>query len=55
VRAALFLADFVSVKLDAPLQEQWQRINRPVAESDFSSILLGLARFREEYDGHLSI
>jgi wyosine [tRNA(Phe)-imidazoG37] synthetase (radical SAM superfamily) len=55
VRHALSLADVVAAKLDALSSEQLQRVNRPVAGIDWSSIWTGLEQFRFEYKGHLAI
>lgn len=55
VRAALSLADEVSVKLDAVDTPQLQGINRPLAKIDWSPIWGHLTQFRQQYGGRLSI
>ncbi|KAF3884187.1 MULTISPECIES: radical SAM protein [Nostocales] len=55
VRSALTLADTVAAKLDAILLEQLQRVNRHVEGVDLSSILAGLEKFHQEYQGSLTI
>ena len=55
VRAALSLADIVSLKLDAVSPEQLRRVNRPVAEIKWADIWAGLEQFRAEFTGKLSI
>jgi len=55
VRAALALTDRVAVKLDAVSAEQLRRVNRPVAEVNFSDIWQGIQLFRADYPGKLAI
>lgn len=53
VREALCEADRVSVKLDAPDEETFQRVNRPVPGITLERIIEETVRFRKEFDGHL--
>jgi wyosine [tRNA(Phe)-imidazoG37] synthetase (radical SAM superfamily) len=55
VRAALAIADFVVVKVDAIGDERLRRINRPLAGITVSKQWLGLQQFRQQYGGKLSI
>lgn len=55
VRAALNQADRVSLKLDAPNPDLLRRINRPVSDLSWESILDGLQRFRRDYRGIVDI
>ena len=55
VRRDLNLADKVFCKLDAPDQESFERINKPVAGIDLESIVEGIKLFRSEYEGFLAI
>jgi wyosine [tRNA(Phe)-imidazoG37] synthetase (radical SAM superfamily) len=55
VRKELALADLVSVKLDGISPEKLQRINRPVADLNWSNIWEGIKQFRFEYQGFFSI
>lgn len=53
VREALCKADRVSVKLDAPDEKTFQRVNRPVAGISLEQIIENTIRFRKEFRGHL--
>ena len=53
MREELALADAVLPSLDAGTQEMYQRVNRPMAELPFESLLEGLITFRKEYQGKL--
>ncbi len=53
LREELVLADAVLPSLDAGSQEMYQRVNRPVAELPFESLLEGLIAFRKGYQGKL--
>lgn len=55
VRENLAQADTVVAKIDAPNQEIFHRINRPASGFYFNDILQGIARFRSEFHGKLSI
>jgi wyosine [tRNA(Phe)-imidazoG37] synthetase (radical SAM superfamily) len=55
VRQALARADVVAAKLDAPNEELFRRINRPVAGYSLDEILQGIRRFRSEYKGKLAL
>ena len=55
MREELALADAVLPSLDAGTQEMYQRVNRPMAELPFESLLEGLITFRKEYQGKLWI
>ena len=54
VRDDLIRADWVSVKVDAADAETWRRMNRPHRRLDFHTVLNGLVRFAEAYDGVLT-
>ncbi len=51
VREDLSHADLVSLKLDAPNQEIFEKVNKPADGITFKKVLEGLKKFREEYDG----
>jgi wyosine [tRNA(Phe)-imidazoG37] synthetase (radical SAM superfamily) len=55
VRAELCLADVVVAKLDAPDEDLFRAINRPVSGIGFESVLEGLRQFRADYRGRLAI
>ena len=55
VRQELAQADVVVAKIDAPNQELFCRINRPVSGFYLNDILQGIARFRSEFNGRLAI
>ncbi|MCX6327546.1 MAG: radical SAM protein [Bacteroidia bacterium] len=53
VREDLFLADWVSIKIDAGDNKTWQVINRPCPDLDFEGILTGIGIFSKEFGGIL--
>jgi wyosine [tRNA(Phe)-imidazoG37] synthetase (radical SAM superfamily) len=53
VREDLFLADWVSIKIDAGDNKAWQVINRPYHDLNFDSILNGIEIFSREFKGIL--
>jgi wyosine [tRNA(Phe)-imidazoG37] synthetase (radical SAM superfamily) len=53
VREDLYLADWVSLKMDAGDIITWYLINRPVAGLDFQNTLTNIKLFRNEYKGKL--
>ena len=53
VRDSLSLADWVSVKVDAADEENWKKLNRPVAGLTFKAYLSGLHSFADEFTGIL--
>ncbi|MBI3127821.1 MAG: radical SAM protein [Candidatus Tectomicrobia bacterium] len=53
VRRDLMEADRVSVKLDAPDEETFRKINRPAPGVTLAGVVEGALRFRAEYRGHL--
>ena len=53
VREALCRADRVSVKLDAPDEAMFQRVNRPVPGVTLAGIVEATIAFRREFGGHL--
>jgi len=53
VRAALMLADWVSLKLDSVAEPGWRRINRPHKGLGLEAILEGMQEFRKRYQGTL--
>lgn len=55
VRAALTLADKVSIKLDAISPDLWRRINRPRPELSLPDIWAGIQQFRTEFNGEMGI
>lgn len=55
VRRALRAADRVIPSLDVPDEALFEAVNRPHAALTFDSLVDGLVRFREEYDGVLAL
>jgi wyosine [tRNA(Phe)-imidazoG37] synthetase (radical SAM superfamily) len=55
VRRELKEADFVILKLDAPDEKLFKKVNRPGKGVAFSKILSGLKTFRKEYKGKLAL
>ena len=55
VRRELSKADVVVAKLDAPNEELFSVINRPVSGLHFRNIVEGLKYFRDEYKGKLAL
>ncbi len=55
VRRELSLADVVVAKVDAPNEELFRKINRPVGTQALAEILKALQLFREEYRGKLAL
>jgi len=53
VRARLFAADLVSLKVDAVREETWRRLNRPYRELSLPLILEGMLAFAKTYPGEL--
>ncbi len=53
VRADLSLADWISLKIDAGDSNTWMKINRPVSNLDFDTILNNIYVFAREYKGIL--
>ena len=53
VQEALMLADWVSLKVDAVIDTDWPRINRPHRQLSLSSILTGILTFRNNFRGEL--
>ncbi len=54
VRNDLLKADWVSLKVDAVTEEMWHRVDRPHGSLKLESILNGINRFKEEYNGTLT-
>lgn len=54
VRAALALADRVSLKVDAVREDVWRKVNRPHRRLDLTAILDGMTAFAAEYRGVLT-
>ena len=54
VQEDLFLADYVSVKIDTVNEATWQTINRPHLRLRFQTILDGIERFSKSYQGILT-
>ncbi|MCO4794734.1 MAG: radical SAM protein [Bacteriovoracaceae bacterium] len=55
VRETLKSLDKVTVKLDGPNDELMRKMNRPAEGVTFDSIVEGILKFREEYQGELEI
>lgn len=55
VRRELSLADVVVAKIDAPAEELFSKINRPIGSQTLAVILKALQLFREEYHGKLAL
>jgi len=55
VRRELALADVVVAKVDAPTEELFRKINRPIRSQTLAEILKALRLFREEYHGKLAL
>jgi wyosine [tRNA(Phe)-imidazoG37] synthetase (radical SAM superfamily) len=53
VRAELKQTDWVSLKVDAPREEVWRRLNRPYGTLPLSAILEGASEFAAAFDGKL--
>jgi len=53
VREDLFLADWVSIKIDAGDNKTWRVINRPYHDLNFDSILNGIEIFSRDFKGIL--
>ncbi len=53
VREALYLADAVSVKVDAVTKSVWKLVNRPHPALDLDKILEGLLKFSSTFSGRL--
>lgn len=51
VRRDLAKADIVVPSLDAARKSSFQKINRPIANTDLQAVIGGLAKFREEFHG----
>jgi len=54
VRAALALADWVSIKVDGVREEEWRRINRPHRDLRLPDVLDGMRAFAGEFAGELA-
>jgi wyosine [tRNA(Phe)-imidazoG37] synthetase (radical SAM superfamily) len=55
VRQELAPADVVVAKVDAPNEELFRKINRPIGSQTLAEILRALKLFREEYHGKLAL
>ena len=55
VRQRLAKADLVAAKLDAPTEELFHKINRPVIDYSLTEVLEGIRRFRLKFRGKLAI
>ena len=53
VRAAVCLADWVSVKVDTVAESVWRRVNRPDDRLELAKILEGIRTFSSQYGGQL--
>lgn len=54
-RRDLALADVVVAKVDAPNEELFRQINRPIIHYSLDEILQGIRHFRSEYRGKLAL
>ena len=55
VRSALCRADVVAAKLDAPDEEIFKRVSRPLEGLRFQTVVEGIRRFRREFKGKLAL
>jgi wyosine [tRNA(Phe)-imidazoG37] synthetase (radical SAM superfamily) len=55
VRNELGLADMVVAKLDAPDEELFHQVNRPIGSVTLGQIIQAISLFREEYRGKLAL
>jgi wyosine [tRNA(Phe)-imidazoG37] synthetase (radical SAM superfamily) len=53
VQADLLLADWVSLKIDSVITEEWKAINRPHGSLDLQLILSAIMEFSKKYKGRL--
>lgn len=53
VQEALHEADWVSLKVDSVISEDWEKIDRPYRQLDLKSILEAILKFRKKYSGIL--
>lgn len=53
VRNDLFLADWVSLKIDAGDNDTWQKVNRPASGLDFDKNIESISLFTDKYNGIL--
>ena len=53
VRSDLMGADWVSLKVDSIAEETWRKIDRPHGSLQLASILDGMLRFAQDYQGEL--
>ncbi len=54
VRQDIASADWVSIKVDAVLEEPWRKLNRPHGGLELKNILDGILKFGKEYSGRLT-
>jgi len=54
VRAALYRADWVSLKVDTVDEAIWRRLNRPEESLEMATVLGGMLRFAREFRGELA-
>ncbi|MDH5186019.1 MAG: radical SAM protein [candidate division WOR-3 bacterium] len=55
VKEDLTLADFVVVKLDAPSQKIFEKVNRPLVTMKFDTILRAIDNFKHIFKGKLAL
>jgi wyosine [tRNA(Phe)-imidazoG37] synthetase (radical SAM superfamily) len=55
IRIDLAKLDWVIAKIDAPNQDLFEKINRPMTGINFKDILAGIKQFRKEFRGKLSL
>ncbi len=54
LREELLQLDWISLKIDSVHESTWRKLDRPHKNIDFSSMLEGLVRFSEEFEGKLT-
>jgi len=55
VRKDLSKADIVAAKLDTPNENLFKKINNPHPDTDFDSMLEGMIKLRDEFDGKYAL
>ena len=54
LREELLPLDWISVKIDSVYEATWRKLDRPHKSIDFSSMLEGIVRFSEDFEGKLT-
>ena len=55
VQRDLFLSDFVIAKLDAPLQNIFERVNQPIKNIKLDTVIQAIKEFKSSYSGKLAL